>query len=89
MRPATATIIEVALLVVGGGLVTLGTALVVADAYSTTASFGWFADAPLSDQVFVPNAGAGIEPGLGLGVVGIASGVAMIAGWAGFRLARR
>jgi heme/copper-type cytochrome/quinol oxidase subunit 1 len=66
----------------------LGAALLIAGIvlwFRTSASFGWFAYAPLSDQTFVA---ATPGPGwlsLALAIVG----TALLAGWTGLLLGRR
>jgi heme/copper-type cytochrome/quinol oxidase subunit 1 len=66
----------------------LGAALLVAGIvlwFRTSASFGWFAYAPLTDQTFVP-----VTPGPGwLSLVLAVVGAALLAGWTGFLLGRR
>lgn len=50
----------------------------------STASFGWFAYAPLSQATFV-----GMSPYVSPGLLLTAAGLVLIAGWVGFRMGRR
>ena len=53
---------------------------------TTPASFGWTAYAPLSNTLYVPSIVTGT---LILGALLMALGLALTAGWVGFRLGRR
>lgn len=73
------------ILAAGLALLAVGVAVLAANPFLTGASFGWFAYAPLSSETFAPWLGAGILGPLALAALGIA----LIAGWVGFRLGRR
>jgi len=55
-------------------------------ARSAPVGFGWFAYAPLTDAAFVPPF---MTPQLGIGIAVAGAGLALLAGWVGFRIGRR
>ena len=73
------------------GLLALGLVLAVGGlivAGSQPATFGWFAYAPLSDSLFMPALSPLVVMPTGAAAM-LAVGLVLVAGWAGFRLARR
>ncbi len=68
-------------------LVLTGILLMLLPTEPTT--IGWFAYAPLSQTVFVPDAGVLVSPRALLGLVLAAVGALALAAWGGWALARR
>jgi len=50
---------------------------------------GWFAYAPLSNEVFTANGMAFISPGTQIGLAVMVAGLLVLAFWAGYRAGRR
>ncbi|WP_307423218.1 hypothetical protein [Pseudarthrobacter defluvii] len=50
---------------------------------------GWFAYAPLSNEVFTANGMAFISPGTQIGLAIMVAGLLVLAFWAGYRVGRR
>ena len=73
-----------ALAVIGGAVT-----IVVATPPASSASFGWFAYAPLSGAVFAPEAAAVVSTASIVGAGVVALGLAAVAFWGGYRLGVR
>ena len=56
---------------------------------NATTSFGWFAYAPLSDQLFVGSGVAFVSQGTQIGLVVAVAGLLILAFWAGYTIGRR
>ncbi|MEE2570503.1 hypothetical protein V1638_14030 [Pseudarthrobacter sp. J64] len=54
-----------------------------------TGSFGWFAYAPLSNQVFIGDGVAFVSQGTQIGLAVAVVGLLILAFWAGYRIGRR
>lgn len=70
------------------GLVAVLAGVVIAKS-NETASFGWFAYAPLSEQVFIGNGVALVSQGTQLGLAVTVIGLLVLAFWAGYRTGRQ
>ena len=70
------------------GLIAVIVGLVVAWNNQST-DFGWFAYAPLSDQVFTGNGTAFVSQGTQIGLAVTVAGLLILAFWAGLRIGRR
>jgi hypothetical protein len=71
------------LLLVGSGCTVAGAVMVAIARTTESASFGWFAYAPISDTTFVPPAGPGAVRLFGYGVAVV--GLVLLAWWLGTR----
>jgi drug/metabolite transporter (DMT)-like permease len=81
-RPNLARRLSVALIILGAISCVIGVVLILLP--DNSASFGWFAYAPLNDTVFVPPSGI-LTPRSQLGILWALIGVALLAfgsGWA-------
>lgn len=76
------------LLIVAIVAVIVGTGIVVTTR-SQPASFGWFAYAPLSSTIFIPDGVHIISTGGLVGAAVLAVGLIALAFWAGLRVAHR
>jgi heme/copper-type cytochrome/quinol oxidase subunit 1 len=56
---------------------------------NATTSFGWFAYAPLSDQIFTGSGTALVSQGTQIGVAVAVAGLLVLAFWAGYRIGRQ
>lgn len=56
---------------------------------NTTASFGWFAYAPLSNQLFAGSGMAFVSQGMQVGLAVAVAGLLVLAFWAGYRIGRK
>ena len=56
---------------------------------SANASIGWFAYAPLSNQLFSGNGVAFVSQGTQIGLAVTVTGLLILAFWAGYRIGRR
>ena len=70
------------------GLVAVLAGCVVAWSNSTT-SVGWFAYAPLSNQLFTGSGTALVSQGMQIGVGVAVAGLLVLAFWAGYRIGRQ
>lgn len=70
------------------GLVAVLAGVVIAKS-NETASFGWFAYAPLSNQTFAGGGAAFVSQGTQVGLTIAVLGLLLLAFWAGYRIGRR
>jgi len=56
---------------------------------NATTSFGWFAYAPLSNQIFTGSGMAFVSQGTQIGLAVAVAGLLVLAFWAGYRTGRR
>lgn len=70
------------------GLVAVIVGLIVAW-NGTNETIGWFAYAPLSDNVFQPSGGSFVSRGSQLGLAVTGAGLLVLAFWAGLAIGRR
>lgn len=70
------------------GLIAVIVGLIVAW-NNRSADFGWFAYAPLSNQVFIGNGTAFVSQGTQIGLLITVAGLLILAFWAGFTLGRK
>jgi heme/copper-type cytochrome/quinol oxidase subunit 1 len=55
---------------------------------NATTSFGWFAYAPLNDQIFTGSGTALVSQGTQIGLAVAVAGLLVLAFWAGYRIGR-
>jgi heme/copper-type cytochrome/quinol oxidase subunit 1 len=56
---------------------------------NATTSFGWFAYAPLSNQLFTGSGVSVVSQGTQIGLAVAVTGLLVLAFWAGYRIGRR
>lgn len=72
------------------GLVAVLVGVVIAWSNDTaSASFGWFAYAPLSEQIFMGDGVAFVSQGMQVGLTIAVLGLLVLAFWAGYRIGRQ
>ena len=71
------------------GLAAVLVGCVVAWNSNADASFGWFAYAPLSNQVFIGNGISLVTQGTQIGLAVAVVGLLVLAFWAGYRIGRK
>ena len=77
-----------AALVPAAGLVAVLAGCLVAWS-NASASIGWFAYAPLNNQLFLGNGTAFVSQGMQIGMAVAVVGLLVLAFWAGYRIGRR
>lgn len=84
--PQPARVLAAAVPIVGLATVVVGCLVAWSNA---NASFGWFAYAPLSNELFTGNGIAFVTQGTQIGLAVAVVGLLVLAFWAGYRIGKR